>query len=334
VRGDKIKGTYKRGFDVLNTVLSVIANAFAVINILFTMYFVVFNTTIKGNIENENIPNGINGFLYHNFELSIALIAVIFLLVIAIAIYLGLRRGEEALTARDNLLSLLHNDFIHTLRNHISRLDLVEEQIMNNPQSDTTNILKSEYSKLQASIKPYLDSLSDYYLETTGIKVAVCIKASMFDSDSEPTENKKLVDLERCKNTSRKRIKPNNSSVVGQNTDFEILYNEAGAFFGETDLKKKLKSGEYKTDSDSVEKGYYNSALVAPIRHLSLNIEQNSTSHSINIKPRILGFLCIDSKEKVDVWKDDDSYALELMGIYADALYIYLNKFHKCFEAV
>lgn len=77
-------------------------------------------------------------------------------------------------------------------------------------------------------------------------------------------------------------------------------------------------STDYKNEkSDWPEK--YNSTIVVPIRYLNTN--------DGNLIHDILGFLCVDSKNSIKRWNDNNSFELQYLAIFADSIYTYIKLF-------
>lgn len=114
-----------------------------------------------------------------------------------------------------------------------------------------------------------------------------------------------------------------------KNTDFTNLCKGQIVFFGSSDLHKITDSGQYINDSRNWEENKYTSTLVTPIRYYNNDIYNSRTR---NIKPDIIGFLCIDSKDEIKEWEYSDSFELQLLAAFSDVLYVYIKEFYKCFE--
>lgn len=319
-----------------NMFINNILKIYSFFNVFFLGYLIYYSIFIKNTITDNDIPNSLNGYLYDNPDFAIKFFIPSFLGIIAISLVVSMSNSKpkDEMKIKFDTLSLLHNDFIHSLRNNVARLDGLQETLNNENKEENLirELYNSEHDNMRKSVEKYINSLSDYYLNITGIKIAVCVKIFTLDSYKLPMDDRKLITLARCKHTYRKRKQSNaNLAIVGKNTDFKRLCDGAGAYYVETNLREKLKQGLYESDSDSVKNKLYNSTLVAPIRHVN-NLSEY-TINSVNIIPKVRGFLCIDTKENVEEWKEvENNLAIELLGIFADALYIYLDKFYTLFE--
>ncbi len=247
-------------------------------------------------------------------------------------IYVGVKSKSESFYVQRKTTEFLHRELIHKIRDNIVELEPLSLKLQKfakeNNEDAISECYKNEFTKLRNNLKGYIDSLSKYLTEYRGEPISICIKVfKKRDRNRLEFQTEEIVTLTRSSNTEWER---NNSqkTYVGQNTDFTNLCKGQMIFFGSSNLHKINESGQYINDSENWNKNKYTSTLVTPIRYNN----SNSDNGNNNIKPDIIGFLCIDSVEEIPEWENSDSFELQILAAFSDILYVYIKEFYNCFE--
>ena len=101
-------------------------------------------------------------------------------------------------------------------------------------------------------------------------------------------------------------------------------YDSAIAFMKKfkEDYGKKIYENSNDNFSD-----YYDSTLIVPIRHRgSGDAKRNGKTIKAKKEPQIIGFLCVDSPEKISEWENKNSFSHHFLSICTDILYLYFNQ--------
>jgi hypothetical protein len=240
----------------------------------------------------------------------------------------------KSLMMLEELTRSLHKKLAHEIRNQITRLNDVAQTVRalqfesEVERNKFDALLTEEYNLLKSNVQPYVDWISEYLSSITTRTVSTCIKIFAFDEIDVRLEDKHLLTIARCKYTDNKRKKENDLPIIGKNTDFLDLCRGLCNFYASSDLHKKHKSGEYISDSHFFKEEMYTSTIVVPIRQVTTNFKD----YKLQVKPNVIGFLCIDSEASIPEWEKEDTLELHLLYIYADLLYVYLNSFYTCFN--
>lgn len=227
----------------------------------------------------------------------------------------------------------MHKQFVHKIRDHMHRLKKEKEKFEKRQLNSEANQMEyeddfeREFRDLRETLQPAVDCissiLSDYLKQT----ICTCVKIFSVEQLGTHLLDREVMTLVRSSNTMKKRISDENEffAVIG-NTDFKKLCT-GKQFYGCGDLAKEFDNGNYNNNSDNW-KTKYNSTLVVPIRYKSSSFNSKTASKKLNI----LGFLCIDSMNNNKQWEDPESFELQVLGMFADTMYIYLSAFADCFQ--
>ena len=200
----------------------------------------------------------------------------------------------------------------------------------------------SEYSYLDAALKPYIDcmtKLSEIILEKKG---CICVKMietqSLMDID---IKKWKIRTIARSQSTRSNRTKNDKMPVyVSENSDFYDIITGVSSKdevrldpFLVPDLQKLIKawkiSGRVYKNSTKDYLKRYKSTMVFPIATERENVSK-IISASINNSSayyHVIGFLCWDSKEVFEEDDEDFSSVAELLSSFADILYPLLESY-------
>lgn len=286
----------------------------------------------------KNIP-GIPSLLLLIFNYLFHFCIVAFILgvtcILIRVIIVGIKSKSEAFYMQRKTTEFLHRHLIHRIRNNIVELEPISLKLQKfakeNNEDAISECYKSEFVKLSKNLKEYIDSLSHYLTKYRGETISACIKVfKNRDRNRSEFQSEEIITLARSSNTENERNNSNNSNktYVGQNTDFTNLCKGQIVFFGSSNLYKINESGQYINDSENWKTNKYKSTLVTPIRY---NNNSNNGSNN-DIKPDIIGFLCIDCKDEILEWENSDSFELQILAAFSDILYVYIKEFYNCFE--
>ena len=265
------------------------------------------------------------------FVLCGFLIAEIVIIVALITYIVKLKRRNMIKMIRT--VGAIHKNFVHKTRDHVYRLKKQKEKFQKieldseEGKSEYEDIFEREFNNLRENLQPAVDCISVIISDYLKQNVCTCIKIFTVDQLSYHLLDRNVMTLVRSSNTGQDRISEEDEyfSVTG-NTDFRKLC--AGKrFYGCGDLAKEHAKGHYNNNSDNWKKKY-NSTLVVPIRYKPTNPNPQISNKKMNL----LGFLCIDSMNNNEQWEDRESYELQILGLFADTMYIYLDAFVECFE--
>lgn len=285
---------------------------------------VVTATTVGGVVlsaVNKSMTFVLGGFLIAETVIIVALITYI----------VKLKRRNMIKMIRT--VGEIHKNFVHKTRDHVYRLKKQKEKIQKielgseEGELEYEDIFEREFNNLRENLRPAVDCISVIISDYLKQNVCTCIKIFTVDQLSYHLLDRNVMTLVRSSNTGEDRISEEDEffSVIG-NTDFRKLC--AGKrFYGCGDLLKEWNKGHYKNNSDNW-KTKYNSTLVVPIRYKPANPNTKVSNRKMNL----LGFLCIDSMDNNEQWEDRGSYELQVLGLFADTMYIYLSAFVECFE--
>lgn len=314
-----------------NKIFMFIGNTITVVTGIFAIISFIAKEIIKNFSDLPPILISIITVVLH-FCVVVFIIALVSLLIRII--YIAFKHKSESFYMQRKLAEFLHQQLIHNVRNNIVELeslyDKLEKYSKNNNIDAISQCYELEIKELKENLKEYVDELADYLSNYRGDTISVCIKVfKERDRNRNEFQSEEIVSFVRSSNTEKTR---NNSekTFVGQNTDFTNLCKGQIVFFGSSNLNKIRESGQYINDSINWKENKYTSTLVAPIRYYNNNSDNERNK---NIKPDIIGFLCIDSENEIKEWEFSDSFELQILAAFSDVLYVYIKEFYKCFES-
>lgn len=272
-----------------------------------------------------NFLTNINSWIIGIFIVSLGIIIYKF-------IWNCIKSQSASFQAQRDLSFFIHTQFVHDVRCKIVELENISqylEKYKHDPKKIEDNF-KKEWDVLKNNVGNYVNVLSEYLSAYRNDTISVCVK-TFAKRLRHRTEfmNERIITIARSSNT-RKERQTSDNTIVKNNTDFYNLCNGQSVFFGCSNLSEKETAGQYSNDSTNWTKKCYDSTLVAPIRY---NTKDSQNSNN-NIKPDILGFLCIDSTHIIEEWESQDSFELQTLAIFADILYIYIKEFYECYERI
>lgn len=279
---------------------------------------------IQHKILSESVINSLSG--NSNGILSILLIVLLIVLILTIR-----KAGKQQIAAGmdvQKFLYKLHNDLIHIVRNEIC--DLYVDRDKRQQYKDNTQALEElqvhAFDKMKNNLQNFVDNVAEVLSKyNNGDVISVCIKIIESGQDDKDILERTARTLVRSKNTGRERGRSNEKVTVGLNTDFKHLCEGTNIWYHGVNLKKLYDEGKYKTEAEAKDwQSKYNSTMVVPIRYWDAKKEPNLND--------ILGFICIDSKNIIDHWDNEDALELQYLAIYADSLYSYIKLFRRIFN--
>lgn len=212
-----------------------------------------------------------------------------------------------------------HIIFLHDIRDNIKELDLIT--FKPNDVDYNKYIKNKMFQELVNNLQPYVDFLANHLTEYCNSTISVCIKLVKYDTNFAMTIN-------RSKNTRQDRQKENEDVNINNNDDFKFLVNGRATFYGKSNLKDEYENDKYNVGDDyKIWSKKYNSTLIVPIRYYS----KKSNHNNVNVDFDIVGFLCIDSKDNIADWENNNSYELNLLASFADTMYIYIKKYRDLY---
>lgn len=290
-------------------------------------YFDLFNTTSVAYITN-------------------CIIMLFFLIKLVVSIiYKNKRRNEDVI----GIINCLHENYIHNMRNHVHRLEEIEEEMLDEDAFQNTKIFEryynNEYKELERVAQQCVNQVSNILNEFMGMpseggnSICTCIKMISIYEKDKPISERSLITLARSENSPRKRKQKVGKDIIGENTDFLDLSEGYRNYYYGINLKDKFKKGEYHNSTPGF---LYESTVVVPIRFADLHSEVN-VNHSDNKKRTveiiikndidIVGYLCIDTEKVFRSWEISEEVEdiVKILALYSDSLYIYLNAFRRTF---
>ena len=310
---------FNRYFNVIKNICLIISTIVGIISKIIDISFVKsFLTSFF------NIPDSILKIIIDKGNIAFVVVALLLLWSLCVFIRTAFVARIKNEKRCSDLVKMIHENFIHSIRSHIVELDVLQDKI-GNCNSDN-KLFEEELDRLKRNIQPYVDTLESYLSNYRNQKISVCVKTFLDRSQNKNDYlNEELITIARSKSTKKSRTF-NNRSVVGKNSDFIDLCCGKSTFYGKSGLKELYDSGLYQNDSPNWWKNY-NSTLVAPIRYYG----KDGVIGKMNINFDIIGFLCIDCKEDIKEWESINSFELQLLAVLADSLYVYIKKFNSCF---
>ncbi len=278
-------------------------------------------------INNHILSEKTIDFISENSNGIISISLIILSVILVCSIRKTGKKGIEANSIVYNIMYKLHNDLIHKIRNATYELYNAKEKLKayQNNQDAIQELQMHTFDNIINNLQDFTDTIADYLSKYNKDTISVCIK--VIDSGQENIDNlnKTAKTLVRSKNTSRDRKRINEGITVGKNTDFKHLCDGTNIWYHGVDLKKLYEMGQYETEADVRDwQSKYNSTIVVPIRYYDTN--NGTPIHDI------LGFLCIDSKNKIEHWDDTHSLELQFLAIFADSIYNYIKLFRRIFN--
>ncbi len=279
-------------------------------------------------MENNILSESVINFISNNLNGIISILLIFILLILVLAVRKTGKKELETNNITYNIISKLHYEFAHKLRDGIYNLYLKYERINELKNKNNIEAIKEvqsrAYDNLISDLQDFVDLISDYLSSRNRDIISVCIKTINPGQDNISNLNKRAKTLVRSKNTKRDRKRTNENVTLGKNSDFKHLCDGTNIWYHGVDLKSKYEKHEYENEADEKDwQKKYNSTIVVPIRYY--NVDENV---SIN---DILGFLCIDSKEIVKSWDDVNPFELQYLAIFADSIYTYIKLFRRLF---
>lgn len=278
--------------------------------------FIILSTVIGGIVANNksNITYFLVGIIVSETIAVVALIAYI------------TNIKKKNMIVLKNIIFKIHKEFVHKTRNHMHKLNNIQTEVkeLKGDSVKYDEIYTREFEKVKEILQPVVNCISDILSDYLKQNISTCIKIFTLDELKEHPVDRHVTTFVRSHNTDSNRISDDADFIaVKKNTDFKRLCN-GKAVFGCGDLKFLHDTSSYENDSDNWQ-SKYNSSLVVPIRYKpEVSIKKDS-------KIYILGFICIDSKEKNIQWEDRNCLEVQLLGMFADTIYMYLNDFKNCF---
>lgn len=331
-------------------ITTLIATADLSQSVLFILSIVnAVMTPVVEKIKEIDFPKYVKSYFSFFNTTSIAyfvncIILLFFLLKLAfVLIYKNKRRNEEVI----EIINCLHENYIHNMRNHVHRLEEIEEELSD--CGEDTKMLERyyniEYRELEKVAQQCVNQVSDIMNEVMGMpsaggnSICTCIKMISIYEKDKPISERSLITLARSYNSPRKRKQINKKDIIGANTDFLDLSEGYRNYYYGINLKDKFKKGEYYNSTPNFS---YESTVVVPIRFADLHSKVNVT-HSDNKKRNIeinvendvdiVGYLCIDAEKVFHSWEKSQEVEaiVKILALYSDSLYIYLNAFRRTF---
>ena len=162
---------------------------------------------------------------------------------------------------------------------------------------------------LLRSLRECVKDVAQVFTATTGVPCRVTVKHLLIDDD----DSLVVQDLARSQGSGAAQ-----TDLVAENSDFEAICQGDETIFRCNDLEALAATGQYKNSHFRPgEPLKYQSTIVWPIRKLLDHPEDSQTLGSLHDWQDLIGFLCMDSKEK-DSFRDAD---VELGSGFADSLY-------------
>lgn len=285
---------------------------------------------IKNFLEKHKIlsPEIIN-FLSNNVNGIISGLLIVALIILALTIRKVGKKELQVNNSSYNIISKLHYEFAHKLRDGIYNLYLMNKRV--NELKDKNNmeaiqeVQERAFDNLILDLQNFVDLISDCLSTYNKDIISVCIKTINPGQENIDDLDKQAKTLVRSQNTKRDRRRPNENITLGKNSDFKYLCDGTNIWFHGVDLKTLYEEDKYENEADEKDwQRKYNSTIVVPIRYYNV-----SDKVSVN---DILGFLCIDSKNIVKTWDDADSFELQYLAIFADSIYTYIKLFRRLFD--
>lgn len=257
---------------------------------------------------------------------------VIFIL--AFFLLLKIRKAAVKEVDLEVFLSDINEDFAQEMTKQIARIHSIAQctPFSDRKQSEDVYLLTldAEQRTLADTLEPALTSISKYLSKRYNTHTSTCIKVFSGKDRHLPVEERQLCTLARCLNSSKRRRKQRNrKNQLKYNSDFKEILSLQKAFFSSCSLQEEFRSDRYLTDSEHFLKEPYESTIVVPI---STYLSKSLASQSSEIEHHTLGFLCIDSKEKIESWTDPESLALMLLSFMANMFFGYLYTFHHLLD--
>lgn len=318
-----------------NKIYTFIGNTVTVGTGIISILSWIVRNILKNNESTDPVSITSVTILTYVLHFSVVLFIIAMGVLIIRTIYIAIKSKSEMYSLQKNLANFIHIQLIHKIRNNLVELEPITVKLNKFAKIDNSDAInecyESEIEKLRKNLKEYVDCLAKYLTSYRKSNISVCIKIfKTRDRNRKDFEDEEIITFVRSENTEKDRNNNNNKTFVGQNTDFSNLCKGQIIFFASSNLHKIKESGQYINDSKNFKKHKYTSTLVAPIRYN--NNDQNNTRINKSIRPDIIGFLCIDSKDKIEEWESPDSFELQLLAIFSDVLYVYIKEFYKCFE--
>ena len=222
----------------------------------------------------------------------------------------------RALENTGDIFKVIHKELIHKVRNKLGEAE-GEDYLSTSMRKD-----------LLDTCGEILETLVKLQMALNGKKkISACIKLTLpIGTTRINDETKKetfLTTYARTKNTDHRRKKKREPTPIEGNTDFESIIDGDDCFIC-GDLPTLQSNGRYRNTTTEFGK-YYRSTICVPIRLLkSILMDDSFESEDVY---ELLGFLCIDTKELMPEWENEDSFAFHLTALFADSLYILMQKY-------
>lgn len=331
-------GNFRNNLDKITESLKLLIELFETLKSLWQFLLFILATIITTInfdkiklflIRHHIISNKVMTVITDN---SLGIILGILTIVIYILCIIISRAAKQEIESRNdslNTVTKLHNDFIHKIRDGIYELHMVNKKLIIIKESNNEEAMQEmrlhAFDNLIRNLQDFVNSISDFLSHYNDDTISVCIK--IINSGQENVDNldKKAKTLVRSKNTIRERNRPNENITIGKNSDFTHLCDGTNIWYHGIDLITKYNNHEYMNEAPKEDwQSKYNSTIVVPIRYYNTNYGE--------LIHDIIGFLCIDSKNIVADWDDNNSFELQYLAIYADSIYTYIKLFHRIFD--
>lgn len=320
------------GIDSFKKLLESIQSLWIFLLPIFGTVLAFFNSDKFKNflLEHKILSQEVIDVISNNLNGIISGFLVIVILILAIVVY---KTGKKKLETKNNInimISKLHLEFAHKLRDGISSLYLLNERVATLKTQNNADAIKElrgrAYDKLTYDLQHFVDLMAEYLSDYNNDTISVCIKTINPGQDNIDNLEKKAKTLVRSRNTRRYRERIDEYITLGANTDFKHLCDGTNVWYHGVDLKTKYNNREYANEFDANDwQEKYNSTIVVPIRYF----DSNNTNELIN---DILGFICIDSKNIRKEWDEVSPHELHYLAIFADSIYSYIKLFRRLFE--
>lgn len=257
--------------------------------------------------------------------LTLAIIVAMALFILIL--FLLMRKYRKLAHARMSVTSENYHKFLHEVRD-------VYFDIMHSHKSHT--LTEAELSHTyQRTLSAMLDRLCNIFESFTGRKVSACIKLISYgDGDETSIDNAKLITFCRSTNsdTGRGTYEGTKEILLRENTDFfEIVSPEYSKnYFYHGDLEKYSKEllktfGKPYQNTDVGWSQFYKGTAVVPIQIEFKRLYY--VKKKKDTKWHIMGFLCVDSLSKDAFEEKQETYNIDILRSFADAIYILLGQY-------
>jgi hypothetical protein len=291
---------------------------FSMLNIIAALASILgfFQINISSNGQNNNILKAIFLFL-----------SIFFIVMIIILNYKNKTSLTKFIWGFHELNHLLRDEYFSSWKKYQNCSN--KEQI-----SDiASTFCHSIVNNTQRIVKDYI-----------GKEVSVSIK--IIDNNQQKDyavdiENAEIYTLCRSDNTKQERAridKQKKSTKIHDNIDFLMVVSEKfeDSYFAINNIKNFERNYIYFNTNNNWEE-YYNATMVLPICLLKStndeqilseidSLEKKGLKNKKGVYTDILGFLCIDSKDKHAFKGLKGTHVLNFMAAIADGLYIHIEK--------